>query len=218
MNVLLQVIQNQWIFILLAALLIGAFYFVKAKKPEIFKKFAAIELIATIAALVIFALFKFQDLFLLAPIILISCELFGYFITGKVVGVLLVDYLLIIGIDTLHKNGAINDLFDTVLFYALQIATAVVVGILIDNHLKSLGAEKQRQTEAAKEQERLKSKKVDDHIDEIFAKYSGMEYGGDEEYVGENDKLSFDDESDEIYSSSDRKSNIINFNGDDEEE
>lgn len=104
MDIFIQVIQNQWVFILLAVALVVLMYVIKAKKPENFKRFAMIELVVTVAALVIFALFGFQDLFLLAPVILISCELFGYTITGKIVGVLLVDYLLIIGIDVLYKT------------------------------------------------------------------------------------------------------------------
>lgn len=171
MDIFIQVIQNQWVFILLAVALVVLMYVIKAKKPENFKRFAMIELVATVAALVIFALFGFQDLFLLAPVILISCELFGYTITGKIVGVLLVDYLLIIGIDVLYKNGAINDLFDTILFYGLQIIAAVAIGIMLDNHIKMLNKEKKKRIEAEKEQEKLRDKKLNDHVDEVFSNY-----------------------------------------------
>ena len=225
MNVILQVIQKQWIFILLAAALIGLFYYIKAKKPEIFKKFAIAEFAASIVLLVVFALFGFQDLFLLAPIILISCEIFGYVITGKIVGVLLVDYLLIIGIDVLYRNGAINDLFDTVLFYALQLVTAIVVGILLDNHIRAGKKAKTQKVEELKDQERLQRKQMDEHVNEIFAKYAGKiseadeaedEDEADEPDDGEEEsKYSFDAAENAIFSSSqanrNKPDNIIQF-------
>ena len=225
MNVILQVIQKQWIFILLAAALIGLFYYIKAKKPENFKKFAIAEFAASIVLLVVFALFGFQDLFLLAPIILISCEIFGYVITGKIVGVLLVDYLLIIGIDVLYRNGAINNLFDTVLFYALQLATAIVVGILLDNHIRAEKKAKTQKVGELKDQERLQSKQMDEHVNEIFAKYAGKvseaDEAEDEEEADEPDegeresKYSFDAAENAIFSSSqanrNKPDNIIKF-------
>lgn len=167
-------IQTQWVFILLAVALVVLMYVVKAKKPDEFKRFAMIELVVTVAALVIFALFGFQDLFLLAPIILISCELFGYGITGKVVGVLLVDYLLILGIDALNRSGAINNLFDNILFYGLQVIVAVAIGFLLDNHIRTLKREKKKRIEAEREQENLRTKKMNEHVEEIFSNYGAQ--------------------------------------------
>lgn len=174
MDVFIQMLQSQWVFILLAVALVVLMYVVKAKKPNEFKRFAMLELVATVAALVIFALFGFQDLFLLAPIILISCELFGYGITGRVVGVLLVDYLLILGIDALNRSGAINDLFDNILFYGLQIIVAVAIGFLLDNHIRTLNREKKKKIEAEKEQEKLRTMKINEHVDEIFSNYGAQ--------------------------------------------
>lgn len=215
MNTFLKVISEQWVFILLATALIALLYIVKAKKPEEFKRVAYIELVATAAALVVFALFGFQDLFLLAPIILICCELFGYVITGEIVGVILVDYLLILGIDALNRNGVINNLFDTILFYALQIVAAVVIGVLIDNYIRTLNKEKKQKLNAEKEQEQFKQKKLDEHIDDVVSKYGNddarqAEESGDsdedltDEEINEilNKYANFDDPENEILSSS----------------
>ena len=175
MDIILKVISQQWIFMVLAGLLIGFLYLVKAKRQELFYKAALIELVATVAALVLFALFGFQDLFLLAPIIIICCELFGYAITGKCVGVLLVDFLLIQLLNLLMEKGVINGTFSDIIFYALQIVAAVAVGLFIDNHIRTLKKEKKQKLEAAKEQEKLREKKLDRHVDEIVTEYGSSE-------------------------------------------
>lgn len=171
MNTILTVISEQWIFILMSVVLIAALYIVKSKKPQEFKRFAYIELVATAAALVVFALFHFSDLFLLAPIILICFELFGYVITGRVVGVILVDYLLIRGIYALSQNGIINSLFETILFYALQIAAAIAIGVLIDNFIRMLNKEKKREINSEKEKEEFQRERLE-HVDDIVSKHS----------------------------------------------
>ncbi len=181
MDIILKVISQQWIFVVLAALLIGFLYLVKAKRQELFYKAALIELVATVAALVLFALFGFQDLFLLAPIIIICCELFGYVITGKCVGILLVDFLLIQLLNLLMENGVINGSFSDILFYALQIVAAVAVGLFIDNHIRTLNKEKKKKLEAAKEQEKLREEKLDRHVDEIVTEYGSSEAEKSEE-------------------------------------
>ena len=155
MDVLLKVISQQWIFIVLAGLLIALLYFVKSKRPADFRKIALIELVATIAALVLFALFGFQDLFLLAPVILICCELFGFIISGKVVAVLLIDFLLIQLLYFLESKAVISTTFSQIFFYVLQVAAAIAVGLLIDNYIRALNKEKKQKIEAAKEQEKL---------------------------------------------------------------
>lgn len=168
------VLSAQWPFMLLAVVLIGLLYFLKAKrKPAEFKKIAFIELVATVVVLIIFALFGFQDLFLLAPIFLIGCELFGYVIIGKLVGVLLVDFILVQGIYMLLVNGLVNDFFNNILFYGLQLATAIALGIIIDNHIRALKKEKQNKVQAAKEQEQLQNIKLDRHVDDLISKYGG---------------------------------------------
>lgn len=210
MDVLFRVISEQWVFILLAAALIGLLYFVKAKRPKDFQKIAFIELIATVVALVVFAIIGFQDLFLLAPVILICCELFGYVITGKVVGVLLVDFILIQLLNLLMTKGVITGTFSDILFYALQFAAAIVVGITLDNHIRQIKKDKKNKIEEAKQQERLQNKKMDEHVDEIVSQYAGEENEkSDDDYDSSDidallDKYSnFDDPSNEIFSSSD---------------
>lgn len=215
MNTILKVISEQWVFILLAAALIALLYIVKAKKPEEFKRVAYIELVATAAALVVFALFGFQDLFLLAPIILICCELFGYVITGEVVGVVLVDFLLIQVVWYFENNKMITTLLSQIMFYALQIVAAVVIGVLIDNYIRTLNKEKKQKLNAEKEQEQLKQKKLDEHLDDVVSKYGdddaqqAAESGdSDEDLTDEeineilNKYANFDDPENEILSSS----------------
>lgn len=193
MDVLLKVISQQWIFILLAGLLIALLYFVKSKRPEDFQKIALIELVATVAALVLFALFGFQDLFLLAPVILICCELFGYIISGKVVGVLLVDFLLIQLLWFLESKAIINTTLSQILFYALQLVAAVAVGLLIDNYIRALNKAKKDKLAAAKEQETLQNKKLERHVDDLISKYGNDEESTSEESTKE-DSAELDDE------------------------
>lgn len=193
MDVLLKVISQQWIFILLAGLLIALLYFVKSKRPEDFQKIALIELVATVAALVLFALFGFQDLFLLAPVILICCELFGYIISGKVVGVLLVDFLLIQLLWFLESKAIINTTLSQILFYALQLVAAVAVGLLIDNYIRALNKAKKDKLAAAKEQESLQNKKLERHVDDLISKYGNDEESTSEESAKE-DSAELDDE------------------------
>lgn len=215
MNTILKVISEQWVFILLAAALIALLYIVKAKKPEEFKRVAYIELVATAAALVVFALFGFQDLFLLAPIILICCELFGYVITGEVVGVVLVDFLLIQVVWYFENNKMITTLLSQIMFYALQIVAAVVIGVLIDNYIRTLNKEKKQKLNAEKEQEQLKQKKLDEHLDDVVSKYGDDDAqqaaesdDSDEDLTDEqineilNKYANFDDPENEILSSS----------------
>ncbi|MGN1112687.1 MAG: hypothetical protein ACI4RP_05730 [Acutalibacteraceae bacterium] len=171
MDIILKIISQQWIFIVLSVLLIGFIYLVKIKRHELFYKTALIALVATVAALVLFALFGFQDLFLLAPIIYICYELFGYVITGKCVGVLLVDFVLIQLLNLLMQNGIINGVVSDIIFYALQLVAVVIVGILIDNHLRAIKKDKKQKLEEAKEQEKLRKKKLDRHIDEVVTEY-----------------------------------------------
>ncbi|MCQ4022278.1 MULTISPECIES: hypothetical protein [unclassified Ruminococcus] len=203
MDVLLKVISQQWIFILLAGLLIGFLYLVKAKRPKDFQKIALIELVVSIAALVLFALFGFPDLFLLAPIIIICCELFGYIITGKCVGVLLIDFLLIQFLWFLETKTIINSSFSQIIFYVLQLVAAVAIGILIDNHIRALNKEKKQKIAANKEQEELQKKKMDKHVDEIISKYGdGKKADDDTDKIEELEvsdilkKYSLDDDSD----------------------
>lgn len=202
MDVLLKVISQQWIFIVLAGLLIALLYFVKSKRPADFRKIALIELVATIATLVLFALFGFQDLFLLAPVILICCELFGFIISGKVVAVLLIDFLLIQLLYFLESKAVISTTFSQIFFYVLQVAAAIAVGLLIDNYIRALNKEKKQRIEAAKEQEKLQAKKMDDHVDDIISKYGDFDENADDKSDGktEQGKLekTLDDELDDI--------------------
>lgn len=143
MDVILKVLSEQWIFIILAALIVGATFVIKKQKTDIYPTYCKCALIATTVLLVVLALFfHLQDLFLLIPIVVLCCEMFGYEITGKIVAVLFVDFIVIILVNLLYDNGVINEVVDNILFFVLQAIVAVGIGFILDKHIRALQAKK----------------------------------------------------------------------------
>lgn len=152
MDVILKVLSEQWIFILLAALIVGATFIIKKQKPDIYHTYCKCALIATTVLLAVLALFfHLPDLFLLIPIVVLCCEMFGYDITGKIVAVLFADFLVIMLINLLYNNRVINEVVDNILFFVLQIIVAISIGFLLDKHIRALQAQKKKAKENASE-------------------------------------------------------------------
>lgn len=185
MDVIIKLFQTQWMFMVMAAVIIAAMFLVKKFAPQIYKKFCIIALAVTVIALILLALvFKLPDLFLLIPIFMLCCELFGYDITGKIVIVFLADYILICLLNFAVVSGWVNDVINTIIFFALQIATAVGAGLVLDRHLTILKKKKQAAIEAKKQEELAQNEELDSHIDDVFERYTQdsktPEYGDDE--------------------------------------
>ena len=172
MDVIIKLFQTQWMFLAAAVVIIAAMFLVKKFAPQIYKKFCMIALAVTVVALILFALiFKLPDLFLLIPIFILCCELFGYDITGKIVIVFLVDYILICLLNFAFVSGWINNVIDTIIFFALQVATAICAGLVLDRHLTILKMKKKAALEANKQEELAQNEELDSHIDDVFEKY-----------------------------------------------
>lgn len=172
MDVIIKLFQTQWMFLAAAVVIIAAMFLVKKFAPQIYKKFCMIALAVTVVALILFALiFKLPDLFLLIPIFILCCELFGYDITGKIVIVFLVDYILICLLNFAFVSGWINNVIDTIIFFALQVATAICAGLVLDRHLTILKMKKKAALEAKKQEELAQNEELDSHIDDVFEKY-----------------------------------------------
>ena len=172
MAVIIKLFQPQWMFLAAAVVIIAAMFLVKKFAPQIYKKFCMIALAVTVVALILFALiFKLPDLFLLIPIFILCCELFGYDITGKIVIVFLVDYILICLLNFAFVSGWINNVIDTIIFFALQVATAICAGLVLDRHLTILKMKKKAALEAKKQEELAQNEELDSHIDDVFEKY-----------------------------------------------
>ena len=96
LNIIANVFAEQWVFMLIAAIAVGITFAFKKLVPDFYNSFLKCGLTLLVVLLIVLALlFKLPDLFLLIPIIIMCCELFGYSVTGKVVAVLFVDFLLI---------------------------------------------------------------------------------------------------------------------------
>lgn len=150
MDVILKILSEQWIYMLLAAFIVGGTFVIKKFKPDIYTTYCKCALIATSVVLVILAIFFHQqDLFLLVPVVVLCCEMFGYDITGKIVAVLFADFIVIMLINLMSTNGLINEVIDNILFYVLQIIVAIGIGFLLDKHIRVLQAEKKKKKEAA---------------------------------------------------------------------
>ena len=172
MDVIIKLFQTQWMFLAAAVVIIAAMFLVKKFAPQIYKKFCMIALAVTVVALILFALiFKLPDLFLLIPIFILCGELFGYDITGKIVIVFLVDYILICLLNFAFVSGWINNVIDTIIFFALQVATAICAGLVLDRHLTILKMKKKAALEAKKQEELAQNEELDSHIDDVFEKY-----------------------------------------------
>lgn len=156
-----------------AVIIVAAIFAIKKFMPQVYKKFCVVALAVTAIALVLLAVvFKLPDLFLLIPIFMLCCELFGYEITGKIVAVFLVDYILICILNFAVVSGWVNDVINTIIFFGLQVVTAIGAGLVLDRHLTSLKKKKQQEIEENKKAELSENEKLDSHIDDIFEKYA----------------------------------------------
>ena len=135
LDIIARVFAEQWVFMLIAVVAVVLTFLVKKLAPDFYETFLKGALIILSVMLIILALiFKAQDLFLLIPIIVICCEMFGYTVTGRIVGVLFVDFILI-QLDFRIIAG-INETLMNVIFFVLQVAAAVCIGLIMDRYIR----------------------------------------------------------------------------------
>lgn len=159
MEIIAKVFAEQWIFMLIAVAVVTMTFLVKKKAIEYYQTYLKGGLVLLVVATVVLALlFHLPDLFLLIPIIVMCCELFGYDVTGKIVAVLFVDFLLI----QVDYRFIPNETAMTIIFYALQIASAVCIGIIMDKYLRETSAESKKTDEAPKQEPVTDNKKNND--------------------------------------------------------
>lgn len=141
MSVIADVFKDQWVFMLIAVVSVIAVFVVKKYLSDFYQTFLKGGLTLLVVLLIVLALlFNMHDLFLLVPIIVICCELFGYGVTGKIVTVLFVDFLLI-QLDYRVIANVTNPTVMTIVFYALQIVAAICIGIIMDQYLREKQAD-----------------------------------------------------------------------------
>lgn len=162
MESIATIFANQWIFMLIAVISVVITFVVKKFAPDFFQTFLKAGLVILAVALIILALLmNAQDLFLLIPIIIICCELFGYGVTGKIVGVLFVDFLLI-QVD-FRLVGSANETVMNVIFFVLQVISAFAIGLIMDGYLKEKNAKQGKEIKPEKE------KKVENDDNAVMA-------------------------------------------------
>lgn len=150
MDIIAKVFAEQWIFMLIAVVAVAVTFLVKKFVPNLYETFLKGSLVILSVLLIILALlFQAPDLFLLIPIIVICCELFGYGVTSKIVGVLFVDFLLI-QLD-FRLIAGINEAVMNVIFFVLQIIAAVIIGFIMDRYLREKKANETKELETDNE-------------------------------------------------------------------
>lgn len=150
MDIIAKVFAEQWIFMLIAVVAVAVTFLVKKFVPNLYETFLKGSLVILSVLLIILALlFQAPDLFLLIPIIVICCELFGYGVTSKIVGVLFVDFLLI-QLD-FRLIAGINEAVMNVIFFVLQIIAAVIIGFIMDRCLREKKANETKELETDNE-------------------------------------------------------------------
>ena len=156
-----KIFTEQWVFMVIAALGVALTFAMKKIVPNFYRTFLRGELIIFSVVLILLAFRGSPDLFLLVPIIIICCELFGYDVTGKIVGVLFIDFLLI-QLD-FRLISKVNETLMNIVFFVLQIAVAVCIGMIMDNHLKnkSKNHEELKQLEEIEDKEALSTEKTE---------------------------------------------------------
>ncbi len=148
MSVIANIFAEQWVFMLIAVIAVGITFAVKKFAPDFYNSFLKCGLALLVVLLIVLALlFKLPDLFLLIPIIIMCCELFGYGVTGKIVAVLFVDFLLI-QLDYNVIARVTNGTVMTIVFYALQILAAICIGIIMDQYVRERQAKNKELTES----------------------------------------------------------------------
>lgn len=151
LNIIANIFAEQWVFMLIAVVAVIAVFVVKKYLSDFYETFLKGGLtILSVMLIVLALLFNMHDLFLLVPIIVICCELFGYGVTGKIVTVLFVDFLLI-QLDYRVIANATNPTVMTIVFYALQIVAAICIGIIMDQYIRQKQAEKKQGKELTNE-------------------------------------------------------------------
>lgn len=148
-TVIANVFAEQWMFMVIAVLAVAATFLVKKLVPDFYQNFLKGGLVVLVLLLVVLALLVHApDLFLLIPIIIMCCELFGYGVTGKVVAVLFVDFMLI----QLDYKLIPNEAAMTVIFYILQVVAAICIGIIMDKYIRKLQSKKREGKELTEEE------------------------------------------------------------------
>ena len=163
MNILSKIIAEQWVFMVIAVIGVTLTFLMKKIIPKSYTVFLKGALIVFSVALLLLAFRGYPDLFLLVPIIIICCELFGYDVTGKIVGILFVDFLLI-QLD-FKLISQVNETLMNVIFFLLQILVAVCIGMVMDKYLKENALEKKKklqQEESTEEEEKSDTDTVAD--------------------------------------------------------
>lgn len=167
MSVIANVFAEQWVFMLIAVVAVVATFLVKKFLPNYYNSFLKCGLALLVVLLIVLAmLFKLPDLFLLIPIIIICCELFGYGVTGKVVAVLFVDFLLI-QLDYNVIVNATNSTVMTIIFYALQIIAAICIGIIMDKYVRERQAKSKDGKELNENELAMLNEENDNSTDEV---------------------------------------------------
>ncbi len=178
-SVISKIFAEQWVFMVIAALGVALTFAMKKFIPNFYRTFLRGELIIFSVVLILLAFRGYPDLFLLVPIIIICCELFGYDVTGKIVGVLFIDFLLI-QID-FRLISKVNETLMNIVFFVLQIAVAVCIGMIMDNHLKNKAKNDNEQKQITDEQ--TKNEDEIDKIDEVsVSATTRTEISDDEDY------------------------------------
>jgi predicted small secreted protein len=152
LSIIANIFAEQWVFMLIAVVAVIAVFVVKKYLSDFYQTFLKRSLtILSVLLIVLALLFNMHDLFLLVPIIVICCELFGYGVTGKIVTVLFVDFLLI-QLDYRVIANITSPTVMTIVFYALQIVAAICIGVIMDQYIRQKQAESNQGKELPKDE------------------------------------------------------------------
>ena len=167
MSVIANVFAEQWVFMLIAVVAVVITFLVKKFVPDYYNAFLKCGLALLVVLLIVLALlFKLPDLFLLIPIIIMCCELFGYGVTGKIVAVLFVDFLLI-QLDYNVIANLTNGTVMTIVFYALQIIAAICIGIIMDRYIREKNAESKEGRELTESELAELNEEIENSSDDV---------------------------------------------------
>lgn len=167
MSVIANVFAEQWVFMLLAIVAVVITFVVKKFVPDYYNGFLKCGLALLVVLLIVLALlFKLPDLFLLIPIIIMCCELFGYGVTGKIVAVLFVDFLLI-QLDYNVIVNITNNTVMTIIFYALQVVAAICIGIIMDKYIREKNTESKEGKELTESEIATLNEEIDNSTDGV---------------------------------------------------
>ena len=187
LDIIAKVFAEQWVFMLIAVVSVALTFLVKKLAPDFYETFLKGALIILSVMLIVLALiFKAQDLFLLIPIIVICCEMFGYTVTGRIVGVLFVDFILI-QLDFRIIAG-INETLMNVIFFALQVAAAVCIGLIMDKYIKEKNEQQGNEEVASLEEGDVKKADVADKDEAVDTENTELNYDSLIKEIEENNK------------------------------